>query len=177
MVQRIRPISVRKTMHALITKTDETTWEQHAVGCCEIQGIVATTPGAMILFRSILAAIAMTLKISRVLAASIVLAFAASTRVHAQLLCPADRPCFTASYQSGTDIVFEFNGVGTGFDFYNIRYPKDGGVKQVENRSGRFTFRNVRPNSVYTLSVQGCNKSAFTRSSCSPWVSESVTTR
>jgi len=90
--------------------------------------------------------------------------------------CPADRPCFTESYQSGNKIIFRFDGIG-GWDFYNVRYNvRGGGEKQVENHSGSFTFNNVQPNRVYTISVQGCN-SRFLRSSvCSPWAEENVTT-
>jgi hypothetical protein len=92
------------------------------------------------------------------------------------IACAYDRPCFNASYQSGNKVMFQFTGV-TGWDFYNVRYKVVGGEKQVENRSGRFTFNNVKPNRVYTLSVQGCNSRTFRRSTCSPWVVQSVTTR
>lgn len=91
--------------------------------------------------------------------------------------CPADRPCFTDSYQLGNRVIFEFNGV-TGWDFYNIRYQvKGGGTKQVENRSGRYVFKNVLPNRRYTINVQGCNSHFLSRSTCSPWSQESVVTR
>jgi Fibronectin type III domain len=91
--------------------------------------------------------------------------------------CAADRPCFNGAYQSGNQVIFQFTGV-TGWDFYNVRYATvGGGERQVENRSGTFTFNNVRPNRVYTLKVQGCNSRTFGRSTCSPWVEESVTTR
>lgn len=90
--------------------------------------------------------------------------------------CPDDRPCFNGARQRGDTVRFQFDGV-VGWDYYNLRYRKDGGDKQVENRSGHYTFTNVRPNRVYTLSVQGCDKRALQRSRCSPWVSESVTTR
>ena len=90
--------------------------------------------------------------------------------------CAVSEPCFQSARQVGNKIMFEFNGV-TGWDFYNVRYAKDGGEKQVENRSGSFTFNNVRPNRVYTLKVQGCNSHTLARSTCSPWVQESVTTK
>ncbi len=91
--------------------------------------------------------------------------------------CAADRPCFNGAYQSGDRVIFQFTGV-TGWDFYNVRYATvGGGERQVENRSGRFTFNNVRPNRVYTLKVQGCHSHTFGRSTCSPWVEESVTTQ
>ena len=91
--------------------------------------------------------------------------------------CAADRPCFNGAYQSGDKVIFRFTGV-TGWDFYNVRYAAvGGGEKQVENRSGSFTFNNCKPNRIYRLSVQGCNSHTFGRSSCSPWVQESVTTR
>ena len=92
------------------------------------------------------------------------------------IACADDRPCFNAAYQSGNKVIFQFTGV-TGWDFYNVRYKVVSGEKQVENRSGRFTFNNVRPNRVYKLSVQGCNSHTLRRSTCSPWVEQSVTTK
>ena len=91
-------------------------------------------------------------------------------------LCPDDRPCFNGARQNGNTVRFQFDGV-VGWDYYNVRYRKDGGEKQVENRSGHYTFRNVLPRRVYTLSVQGCDRRALQSSRCSPWVSQSVTTR
>jgi hypothetical protein len=91
--------------------------------------------------------------------------------------CAADRPCFNGAYQAGNKVIFNFTGV-TGWDFYNVRYARvGGGERQVENRSGSFTFNNVSPNRIYTLKVQGCNSHTLRRSSCSPWVEESVTTK
>jgi hypothetical protein len=90
-------------------------------------------------------------------------------------LCTAGQPCITG-YQSGNQIIFKFTN--DGWDFFNVRYARaGGGEKQVENRSGSFTFNNVRPNRVYTLKVQGCNSHTFGRSTCSRWTEESVTTR
>ena len=91
--------------------------------------------------------------------------------------CAADRPCFNEAYQAGNKVVFSFTGV-TGWDFYNVRYAAiGGGEKQVENRSGHYTFNNVKPGRVYTLKVQGCRSRVLAPSVCSPWVSQSVTTR
>jgi len=91
--------------------------------------------------------------------------------------CAADRPCFNGAYQSGNQVIFHFTAIPD-WDFYNIRYAKvGGGERQVENRSGTFTFNNVRPNRVYTLKVQGCKSRFLGRSACSPWVEKSVTTR
>jgi hypothetical protein len=89
-----------------------------------------------------------------------------------------DRPGFNGAYQSGNKVIFRFTLIDNGWDYYNVRYAAaGGGTKQVENRSGTFTFNNVKPNRVYTISVQGCNKHTFGRSTCSPWSSKSVTTR
>jgi hypothetical protein len=90
--------------------------------------------------------------------------------------CAADQPCFNGSRQVGNKVVFQFTGV-TGWDFYNVRYKTADGEKQVENRSGSFTLNNVASRRVYTLKVQGCNSHTLARSTCSPWVQESVTTR
>ena len=90
--------------------------------------------------------------------------------------CAADRPCFNGIVQSGNNVTFRFTGVQS-WDFYNVRYPQgDGREKQVENRSGSFTFTNTQPNRVYRLSVQGCNSHTLARSTCSPWVEASFTT-
>jgi hypothetical protein len=88
------------------------------------------------------------------------------------ILCPSDRPCINHAYQDGNKVIFGFNHT-SGWDYYNVRY----GVKQVENRSGSFTITNVQPNRIYRISVQGCSKHFLSRSTCSSWVSESVTTR
>ena len=91
--------------------------------------------------------------------------------------CAASEPCFQGAYQSGNKVVFQFNGV-RGWDLYNVRYAKvGGGEKQVENRSGSYTFNNVKPNRVYTIKVQGCNTHTFGRSDCTRWVEQSVTTK
>ena len=90
--------------------------------------------------------------------------------------CAVSEPCFQEAYQAGNKIIFKFNGV-TGWDHYNVRYAKGGGEKQVENRSGSYTFNNVQPNRVYTIKVQGCNTHTFGGSDCTNWVEQSVTTR
>src|SRR5579871_3816201 len=91
--------------------------------------------------------------------------------------CPADRPCFNGAYQSGDKVIFQFTDV-TGWDFYNVRYAAvGGGVTQVENRSGHFTFNNVKPRRIYKLSVQGCNSHPLRHSTCSHWSEQTVTTR
>ncbi len=90
--------------------------------------------------------------------------------------CAVDRPCFNSVYQQGNRVVFQFTGV-TGWDFYNVRYLHGGGEKQVENRSGSFTFTNVRSNRVYKLRVQGCNSHFMSRSTCSAWSEAAITTK
>jgi hypothetical protein len=79
-------------------------------------------------------------------------------------------------YQSGNKVVFKFSG-GPGTNFFNIRYKNTkGGETQVENRSGSWTINNVRPNRLYTISVQGCVSHFASRSTCSGWSRDSVTT-
>lgn len=90
--------------------------------------------------------------------------------------CPDDRPCFNQSQQVGDTVVFQFTAVG-GWEFYNVRYAKDGGETQVENKSGHFTLHNVQPNKRYTISVQGCNSHLLGHSTCSPWSDSSVDTK
>ncbi len=90
--------------------------------------------------------------------------------------CPVDRPCFNGAYQECRTVQFEFTGV-QGWDYYNVRYrTASGGVAQVENETGRFSITNARPNSTYTISVQGCDRRFLASSKCSPWVEESVST-
>jgi hypothetical protein len=73
-------------------------------------------------------------------------------------------------------VTFQFTGIRD-WEFYNVRYPQAGGhERQVENRSGSFTFTETQPERTYKLSVQGCNAHAFARSTCSPWVEASFTT-
>jgi hypothetical protein len=91
--------------------------------------------------------------------------------------CAVSEPCFTGAYQAGNRVIFEFNGI-TGWDFYNVRYPKTGGGEaQVENRSGHFTINNASPNRIYRIKVQGCHSHFLGHSDCSAWVEQSVTTR
>jgi Fibronectin type III domain len=90
--------------------------------------------------------------------------------------CSVDQPCFNGAYQDGNTVVFQFTATGP-WDFYNVRYAQaGGGEKQLENRSGHFTFTNVKPNSVYTISVQGCNSHTLAHSTCTAWSQASVTT-
>ena len=90
--------------------------------------------------------------------------------------CAYDSPCFNGSHQVGNTVVFNFTGTCC-WDFYNVRYAQvGGGDKQVENRSGTFTFKNVKPSSVYTISVQGCKSHTLAHSTCTSWTQASVTT-
>ncbi len=90
--------------------------------------------------------------------------------------CAFDRPC-VFGHQEGNRIIFDFTRSKSNWDFFNVRYATRSGEKQVENRSGVFTFNNVKPNLVYMIKVQGCNSHTFGRSTCSPWVEETVTTQ
>jgi hypothetical protein len=85
-------------------------------------------------------------------------------------------PCILRpdAYQSGNNLVFEWGGSG---NVYNVRYPVNGGVKQVENRSGKFTFKNVQPNRVYKISVQACVTRFLSNSACTNWKTTSFTTQ
>ena len=116
-------------------------------------------------------------KLTLAVLAGVALSTVAIQGVNAQQGCPTDRPCFNENYQApGNKVVFKFTNGGV-WDFYNVRYAKDGGEKQVENRSGSFTFNNVASRRVYTLKVQGCKSHTLARSTCSPWVVSSVTTK
>jgi Fibronectin type III domain len=87
------------------------------------------------------------------------------------------KPCITRpdAHQSGNSIIFTWSGAG---DVYNVRYRlASGGEKQVENRTARYTFKNVKPNRSYTISVQACVKNFLAESSCTAWKTASFTTR
>jgi Fibronectin type III domain len=87
------------------------------------------------------------------------------------------KPCITRpdAHQSGDNIVFTWSGSG---DVYNVRYRlASGGDKQVENRTARYTFKNVKPNRLYTISVQACVTNFLAGSSCTAWKTKSFTTR
>jgi Fibronectin type III domain len=92
-------------------------------------------------------------------------------------LCAAGAPCFTNQQQSGNSVTFWWNAGSERYDFYNVRYATAAGDKQVENRSGRYTFTNVHPGGNYKISVQGCVKPTFGHSRCSDWVQDSIRTR
>jgi hypothetical protein len=80
------------------------------------------------------------------------------------------------AYQSGNKVVFKFSG-GPGTNFFNVRYKNTkGGETQVKNRSGSWTVNNVLPNRRYTIGVQGCVSHFLSKSTCSGWSSNSVTT-
>jgi hypothetical protein len=90
--------------------------------------------------------------------------------------CAFDAPCFNGSHQEGNTVIFQFTGTCC-WDFFNVRYAQvGGGDKQVENKSGTYTFRDVKPNSVYSISVQGCTSHTLSRSTCTSWTRSSVTT-
>lgn len=92
-------------------------------------------------------------------------------------LCAAGAPCFTNQQQSGSSVTFWWNAGSERYDFYNVRYATAGGDKQVENRSGKYTFTNVQRGGNYKISVQGCVKHTLGHSSCSDWVQDSIRTR
>jgi len=84
-------------------------------------------------------------------------------------------PCFTKAYQTEDNaILFQFSGGG---NFYNVRYRFRGGEKQVENRSGSFVLRKVKPNALYRIKVQSCQSRFLASSICSPWGEEVFRTR
>jgi hypothetical protein len=90
--------------------------------------------------------------------------------------CAFDRPC-VFGHQEGNNIIFDLTRSKDNWGFFNVRYATRGGERQAQNRSGMFTFKNVQPNRVYTIKVQGCNSHTFGRSTCSPWIETSITTR
>jgi hypothetical protein len=95
------------------------------------------------------------------------------------------------AYHTGNKVVFRWSGLGRDWDFFNVRYSKDGGpVTQV--RVGRLTpwsgVFSLSPHcgggvcsttnghstltSTYAFIVQGCDRGTFS-SDCGPW---SITT-
>jgi hypothetical protein len=89
---------------------------------------------------------------------------------------PVGEPC-VEGFQQGKSVIFDFSqGLGSDWEFFNVRYKTAKGVKQVENRSGKFTVKNARSDQTYTISVQGCNSNFLSSSDCTSWVTESFTT-
>lgn len=90
--------------------------------------------------------------------------------------CAFDAPCFNGSHQEGNTVVFQFTGTCC-WDFFNVRYAQaGGGEKQVENKSGTYILTDTKPNSVYSISVQGCTSHTLSHSTCTSWTQSSVTT-
>ena len=92
--------------------------------------------------------------------------------------CPDDRPCILAIYNSGRNLVVEWNDT-EGRDHYNVRWSRPGREpEQIERpggRGGNFVLRNFRISERYTFSVQGCRKPLIGRSVCTAWYEETVT--
>jgi hypothetical protein len=94
--------------------------------------------------------------------------------------CPADRPCITELYQSGSTLIIGWDG-HENFDHYNFRWSRPGRAEtQSEVRGGgrgSFRINNINSDTRYIVKVQGCNRSPFGRSSCTPWYEDSFDTR
>ena len=59
-----------------------------------------------------------------------------------------------------------------GFHHYNVRWKEGRGEWQQVERDADKRFRYLsayRPGVVYRVAVQGCDKAAFSRSSCTSW--------
>ena len=70
----------------------------------------------------------------------------------------------------GGKIVAHWNAQG--FDHYNIRWSENRGSTQQIERDGDKNFvylTDFRPGVVYTISVQGCESHALSRSQCTSW--------
>jgi hypothetical protein len=95
-------------------------------------------------------------------------------------LCPADRPCITKFYQSGSTLIIGWDG-HENFDHYNFRWSRPGKAETQSEvgggSGGSFRINNVNPNMRYTVKVQGCNRSFLGRSRCTPWYVDSFDTR
>ena len=96
----------------------------------------------------------------------------------AQNVCPAGMPCILAVYNVRANLVVEWNDT-EGRDHYNFRWSRpDKPAVQVEKpggRGGSFTLKNFWPDTSYTFAVQGCRKPLIGRSTCTAWVTQTVT--
>ena len=96
------------------------------------------------------------------------------------IACAYDRPCFDKMYQNGNTLIIHWNGQEN-YDTYNVRWSRPGrNETQIERpggNSGEFKVKNVRSRTNYTFKVQGCNTHFLSRSTCSPWEQQTITTR
>ncbi|TMR23734.1 hypothetical protein ETD86_07000 [Nonomuraea turkmeniaca] len=88
-------------------------------------------------------------------------------------------------FQKGDNIVFKWSGLGRDWDYFNVRWSKDGG-KATQVQTGRLTpwsgqYRmapyvqggvgtttNGHGSDTFAYVVQGCDKTTF-GSDCGPW--------
>ncbi|MEU9886931.1 hypothetical protein [Sphaerisporangium sp. NPDC051011] len=88
-------------------------------------------------------------------------------------------------YQKGNDIVFKWSGLGRDWDFFNVRWSKDGGAA-TQVKTGRLTpwsgqyimspycgggtcsTTNGHEVNRFAFIVQGCDRGTF-GSDCGPW--------
>ncbi len=107
----------------------------------------------------------------------IILFLLSAPGTQAQRQCPADRPCITELYKAGSSLIIGWDG-HENFTHYNLRWSRPGKAEtQHEVRggsSGSFRINNVNAGVRYTVSVQGCNRSFLSRSSCTPWYEDSI---
>lgn len=98
----------------------------------------------------------------------------------AQHLCPADRPCVTELYQSGSTIQIGWDG-HQNFDAYNVRWSRPGRAEsqfEVSGGSrGHTQITNAHSHTTYTVKVQGCTTHFLASSTCTPWAEETITTK
>ena len=100
-------------------------------------------------------------------------------QAHAQNVCAADRPCITALYQDGNQLIIEWDGHDD-YDAYNFRWSRPGKAeKQFEvagGSNGRFTISSVRAGIAYTVKVQACEHNFLSSSDCTLWAVATYTT-
>ncbi|MFI7416219.1 LGFP repeat-containing protein [Nonomuraea sp. NPDC049684] len=88
-------------------------------------------------------------------------------------------------YQKGQNLVFKWSGLGRDWDFFNVRWSKDGG-RATQVRTGRLTAwsgqyvmapyvrdgvgttTNGHEVNTFAFVVQGCDRATF-GSDCGPW--------
>ena len=115
---------------------------------------------------------------SVVLLAFLIVGLFMATPAKAQNVCAVGMPCIQAVYNVRANLIVEWNDTDNR-DHYNFRWSRPGKpavqVEKPGGRGGSFTLRDFWPNTEYTFAVQGCRKPLIGRSTCTSWVTQTVT--
>jgi len=89
---------------------------------------------------------------------------------------PINDPEFHGIVEERTSIVVNWLA-NCDYSHFNIRWERPGkpaAQSQLDGDQRRFVIKNKHSNTVYTFSLQGCDKPLVGRSTCTEWISETV---